>query len=320
MRPRHLDGGAGRVDGGAARSTNEARRQITDERENEPGRRRGEDLDLLSVYLQSVRRISRLTPAEEIELARRVGRGDASAKARMIVANLRLVISIAKRYQGMGLSLPDLVSEGNLGLIRAVEKFDPNLGFRFSTYASKWIRQSVTRALMNQSRTVRMPANVVEIVRRYFATERKLEQREGRGVAHAEVIAKMSLAPRRAAEVLNAAKPLILLDAPVVEGEGPLVRDLLEDRGAATPSPDTAVLLRREVCELLVALDPRERRIVILRYGLSGGDPMTLDQIGRILKLTKERIRQIEKKALGKLRELVDRCAEGGSGPITQAG
>ena len=270
----------------------------------------GRDLDPLSLYLRSVRRIPRLTPGDEVELGRRVQRGDDAAKARMIVANLRLVISIVKRYQGMGLSLPDLVSEGNLGLIRAVEKFNPNLGFRFSTYASKWIRQAVTRALMNQSRTVRMPANVVELVRRYFAVERRLEQSEGRRVGHEEVIARMALAPRRAAEILNAAKPIVLLDAPISEESGLFVRDLVEDRAGTGTGPDVAYLRRREVRELLAGLAPRERKIIALRYGLVSGEPLTLERVGRIMHLTKERIRQIEKKALSSLREQALRDAD----------
>lgn len=291
------DGGADGFEGGT-----EARA------DDEPAPRR-QDLDLLSVYLGSIRRIPRLAPGEEFELARRVRRGDAAAKARMIVANLRLVISIAKRYQGMGLSLADLVSEGNLGLIRAVEKFDPDLGFRFSTYASKWIRQAVTRALMNQSRTVRMPANVVEVVRRYFAAERTLEQRAGRGVGHAEVLGALALAPRRAAEILNAARPIILLDAPVGDEPGLLVRDVVEDPSVAARGLDAGLLTRREVAHLLDQLEPRERKVVALRFGIGGRDPMTLAEIGRILNLTKERIRQIEKKALGKLREVVESVA-----------
>ncbi len=275
--------------------------------------RRRDDPDVLTIYLRSVRRIPRLKAGEEFELSRRFLRGDQRAKARMIVSNLRLVISIAKRYQGLGLSLPDLVSEGNLGLIRAVEKFDPNLGFRFSTYASKWIRQAVTRALVNQSRTVRMPANVVELVRHYYAVERRMEQSEGRRIPHGEILARMRLAPLRAAEVLNAARPLLLLDSPVGDDPGLAVSDVIEDRTGALPRPDAKYLLRREVAELIETLETRERKILVLRFGLSGRDPMTLEEIGRVLNLTKERIRQIEKKALGKLRALVEQVE--GRGP-----
>ncbi len=299
MSQQHLDGGA---DGLGERL------EVEPQEKFDPGTRSG-DLDLLSLYLQSVRRISRLKPGDEFELGRRVQRGDDGAKARMIVANLRLVVSIVKRYQGMGLSLPDLVSEGNIGLIRAVEKFDPSLGFRFSTYASKWIRQAVTRALMNQSRTVRMPANVVELVRRYFAVERRLEQLQGRGVAHQEIIARMALAPQRAAEILNAAKPIVMLDAPVSNETGLLARDMIEDAAGAGAGPDVGYLRRREVRELLSALAPRERKIIALRFGLGSGEPMTLDRVGRIMHLTKERIRQIEKKALLALREFA--CSAG---------
>lgn len=264
------------------------------------------DIEVFDLYLAGVRRIPRLAPGDEFALSRRVHVGDAEAKAQMITANLRLVISIAKRYQGMGLSLPDLVCEGNLGLIRAVEKFDPDRGFRFSTYASKWIRQAVTRALVNQSRTVRMPANVVEIVRHYLSTEGRLQQVKGRSVAHVEVLDRMKLGSRRAAEVLNAAKPLLLLDAPV-GGDGHLVvGDVIEDPGCWSARGDVTFLRRREVRELVSALDARERKVLVLRFGLAGRDPMSLEQIGRLMKLTKERIRQIQNKALGRLRAILD--------------
>ncbi len=267
---------------------------------------RAKEIEVFDVYLASVRRISRLVPGDEFELGRRVQAGDPVAKARMITANLRLVISIAKRYQGMGLSLTDLVSEGNIGLIRGVEKFNPSLGFRFSTYASKWIRQAVTRALVNQSRTVRMPANVVELVRKYMATEVRMEQRKGRHVTHAEVLETMKLAPRRAAEVLNAAKPNANLDAPMGDESSLTMSDVLEDATGAESRSDVSYLRRREVIELLGVLTNKERKILVLRFGLSGRDAMSLERIGNIMNLTKERIRQIQNIALAKLKEVLN--------------
>jgi RNA polymerase sigma factor (sigma-70 family) len=266
---------------------------------------RARDLEVFDLYLASVRRISRLKAGDEFALARQVQAGDPVAKARMITANLRLVISIAKRYQGMGIALPDLVSEGNLGLVRAVEKFDPDRGFRFSTYASKWIRQAVTRALVNQSRTVRMPANVVEIARRYASTEGKLEQRRGRSITHAEMLDALRLMPRRAAEILNAAKPVVLLDAPVSEDGGLTVRDVLEDPACTAAQAGIAYLRRREVMELLGVLDTRERKVLALRFGLTGREPMSLEAIGRVFNLTKERIRQLQNAALERLRAVL---------------
>jgi RNA polymerase primary sigma factor len=264
------------------------------------------DPEPFDIYLAAVRRISRLKAGDEFDLARRVQAGDAAAKSRLITTNLRLVISIAKRYQGMGISLPDLVSEGNIGLMRAVEKFDPERGFRFSTYASKWIRQAVTRALVNQSRTVRMPANVVEIVRHYASTTCRMEQRAGRRITHVEVLDKMRLEPRRAAEVLNAAKPVVHLDAPVGDEASLSVSDILEDPACHTSRADISYLRRREVEELLGAVDTKERKILVLRFGLSGREPMSLESIGRIMNLTKERIRQLQNKGLARLREVHD--------------
>ena len=264
------------------------------------------DPEPFDIYLAAVRRIPRLKAGDEFDLARRVQAGDAAAKARLITANLRLVIAIAKRYQGMGISLPDLVSEGNIGLMRAVEKFDPERGFRFSTYASKWIRQAVTRALVNQSRTVRMPANVVEIVRHYVSTTSRMEQRSGRRVAHVEVLDKMRLGQRRAAEVLNAAKPVLLLDAPAGDDGTLTVRDILEDPACHASRADVSYLRRREVEELLCAVDAKERKILMLRFGLHGREPMSLESIGRTMNLTKERIRQLQNKGLARLREVME--------------
>ncbi|NKY15000.1 RNA polymerase sigma factor [Streptomyces somaliensis DSM 40738] len=287
--------------------------------------------DLLRQYLGEIGRIPLLSAAEEVELARSVEAGlfaeerlartpdpdsrlaldldtlvvrGRAAKRRLIEANLRLVVSVAKRYTGRGLTLLDLVQEGNLGLIRAVEKFDHTRGHKFSTYATWWIRQAVTRALADQARTIRVPVHVVELINRVVRAQRRILQEHGREPTAREVAAHLGLPPERVGEVLRLAQEPVSLHAPVGgQGDG-LLGDLIEDGDAPSPAETAAfLLLRRHLEAVLSTLGEREREVVQLRYGLADGRPRTLEEIGRLFGVTRERIRQIESKALGRLRE-----------------
>ncbi|MFF4078444.1 RNA polymerase sigma factor [Streptomyces sp. NPDC001777] len=286
--------------------------------------------DLLRQYLREIGRIPLLSAAEEVELARRVEAGlfaeerlartpdpdtrlavdldrlvvmGRMAKRRLIEANLRLVVSVAKRYIGRGLTMLDLVQEGNLGLIRAVEKFDYTRGYKFSTYATWWIRQSMSRALADQARTIRVPVHVVELINRVVRVQRRLLQERGCEPTAEEVAAQLDLTPERVGEVLRLAQEPVSLHAPVGE-EDVALGDLIEDGDAASPVESAAFLLLREHLEaVLSTLGERERKVVQLRYGLDDGRPRTLEEIGRIFGVTRERIRQIESKTLGKLRD-----------------
>ncbi|CAL9532938.1 RNA polymerase principal sigma factor HrdA [Streptomyces sp. enrichment culture] len=294
----------------------------------EPG---GPSADLFRQYLREIGRIPLLTAAEEVELARRVeaglfaeeklstapdldGRlaGDLDrlvvlgrmAKRQLIEANLRLVVSVAKRYVGRGLTMLDLVQEGNLGLIRAVEKFDYARGYKFSTYATWWIRQAMSRALADQARTIRVPVHVVELINRVARVQRRMLQERGCEPTPAEVAAHLELPPERVGEVLRLAQEPVSLHAPVGEEDDAALGDLIEDGDAASPVESAAFLLLREHLEaVLSTLGEREREVVQLRYGLVDGRPRTLEEIGRLFGVTRERIRQIESKTLNKLRD-----------------
>ncbi|MFG3505978.1 RNA polymerase sigma factor [Streptomyces sp. NPDC047821] len=287
--------------------------------------------DLFRQYLREIGRIPLLTAAEEVELARRVEAGlfaeeklastpdpdsqlamdldrlvvmGRMAKRRLIEANLRLVVSVAKRYVGRGLTMLDLVQEGNLGLIRAVEKFDYARGYKFSTYATWWIRQAMSRALADQARTIRVPVHVVELINRVVRVQRRMLQERGCEPTHDEVAAHLDLAPERVGEVLRLAQEPVSLHAPVGEEDDVALGDLIEDGDAASPVESAAFLLLREHLEaVLSTLGERERKVVQLRYGLADGRPRTLEEIGRIFGVTRERIRQIESKTLNKLRD-----------------
>ncbi|MFE1577691.1 RNA polymerase sigma factor [Streptomyces fradiae] len=287
--------------------------------------------DLFRQYLREIGRIPLLTAAEEVELARRVEAGlfaeeklartpdldtrlaldldrlvvrGRMAKRRLIEANLRLVVSVAKRYAGRGLTMLDLVQEGNLGLIRAVEKFDYARGYKFSTYATWWIRQAMSRALADQGRTIRVPVHVVELINRVVRVQRGLLQERGREPTAEEVAARLGLPPERIGEVLRLAQEPVSLHTPVGGEDDVALGDLIEDGDAASPAESAAFLLLREHLEAVLSiLGEREREVVQLRYGLADGRPRTLEEIGRLFGVTRERIRQIESKTLGKLRD-----------------
>ncbi|MFJ1971196.1 RNA polymerase sigma factor [Streptomyces sp. NPDC087903] len=287
--------------------------------------------DLFRQYLREIGRIPLLTAAEEVDLARRVEAGlfaeekltstpdldsglaldldrlivlGRMAKRRLIEANLRLVVSVAKRYVGRGLTMLDLVQEGNLGLIRAVEKFDYARGYKFSTYATWWIRQAMSRALADQARTIRVPVHVVELINRVVRVQRRMLQERGYEPTPEEVAAHLDLLPERVSEVLRLAQEPVSLHAPVGEEDDVALGDLIEDGDAASPVESAAFLLLREHLEaVLSTLGERERKVVQLRYGLVDGRPRTLEEIGRIFGVTRERIRQIESKTLNKLRD-----------------
>jgi RNA polymerase primary sigma factor len=291
----------------------------------------GPSADLFRQYLREIGRIPLLTAEGEVELARQVEAGlfaeerlaafpdlDSQlavdldrlvvqgrvAKRRLIEANLRLVVSVAKRYIGRGLTMLDLVQEGNLGLIRAVEKFDYARGYKFSTYATWWIRQAMSRALADQARTIRVPVHVVELINRVVRMQRRLLQERGCEPTLEEVAAQLGLPVERVAEVLRLAQEPVSLHAPVGEEDDVALGDLIEDGDAASPVESAAFLLLREHLEaVLSTLGERERRVVQLRYGLADGRPRTLEEIGSLFGVTRERIRQIESKTLGKLRD-----------------
>ncbi|WP_104634892.1 RNA polymerase sigma factor [Streptomyces sp. MH60] len=291
----------------------------------------GPSSDLFRQYLREIGRIPLLSAAEEVDLARRVEAGlfaeeklrrspglddrlaldldrlvvmGRVAKRRLIEANLRLVVSVAKRYVGRGLTMLDLVQEGNLGLIRAVEKFDYARGYKFSTYATWWIRQAMSRALADQARTIRVPVHVVELINRVVRVQRRMLQERGYEPTPQEVAAHLDLAPERVGEVLRLAQEPVSLHAPVGEEDDVALGDLIEDGDAASPVESAAfLLLRQHLDAVLSTLGERERKVVQLRYGLVDGRPRTLEEIGRLFGVTRERIRQIESKTLNKLRD-----------------
>ena len=264
----------------------------------------GGTADALRLYLREIGKVSLLTARDEVRLAQRVEQNDMAAKNALVEANLRLVVSVAKRYNGRGLSMLDMVQEGNLGLIRAVEKFDWRRGFKFSTYATWWIRQAITRALAEQTRTVRIPSHMVEKIRRVETTRRALAQRDGKDPTPAEVAAELGMDVERVEEITRLARETVSLDKTVGgEGSDATLGELLEDSGAAEPLDRVADVLRdSDLATALEALSWRERRVLELRYGLAGEDPLTLEQIGRHLGVTRERVRQIEMTTLLKLK------------------
>ena len=264
-------------------------------------------VDPVRAYLSQIGRVALLSPAQEVDLAKRIERHDMVAKRTMIEANLRLVVSIAKRYDGCGLPLLDLIQEGNLGLMVAVEKFDHRRGFRFSTLAYWWISQAIRRALSNQTRTIRLPVHIVEAQTKLAALQRRFEQRTGREPTPEEIAGEMGLSAERVREIIATKQAPASLEAPGGEGDEGTLGDVIEDQQAIEPLAAAIETERRAlVGGLLSSLTQRERRIIELRFGLEDGQARTLSEIGEEFGISRERVRQIEAKALGKLRSFRD--------------
>jgi RNA polymerase primary sigma factor len=262
-------------------------------------------LDALRLYLREIGKVPLLTAHQEVSLAKRIERGDMGAKQHMIEANLRLVVSIAKGYLGRGLSFLDLIQEGSLGLIRAVEKFDYRRGFKFSTYATWWIRQAVQRAIADKARTIRIPVHMFERLNKVVHIQRQLVQRLGREPRPDEIAAELELTTEEVREILRMAQFPVSLEKPVGEREDSKLGDLVEDELAESPFDVASVSLRcADVEHALSALPERERQVIVLRFGLHGEQPRTLDEVGRAFGVTRERIRQIENNTLKKLASL----------------
>lgn len=259
--------------------------------------------DPVRMYLKEIGRIPLLTFEEEIDLAKRVEKSDSEAKKKLINSNLRLVVSIAKKYIGRGLSLLDLIQEGNQGLIRAVEKYDWRRGFKFSTYATWWIRQSVTRAIADQARTIRIPVHMVENINRFLRSQRKLMQELGREPTPEEVANVLGIEPDKALEIIKISQNPASLEAPVGDEEDSRLGDFIHDSSAPTLFDSASrELLKEQVNQVLSTLTEREKKVLELRFGLDDGRSRTLEEVGKEFKVTRERIRQIEAKALRKLR------------------
>jgi len=260
--------------------------------------------DSIRMYLCEIGKVDLLTAKEEADLARRIAKGDQSAKAKLAEANLRLVVSIAKKYIGRGLSFLDLIQEGNIGLFRAVEKFDPNRGFKFSTYATWWIRQAITRAIADQARTIRIPVHMVETINKLTHTQRRLVQELGREPLIEELAAEMDMDEKKVRHILKISQDIVSLEAPVGAEEDSKLGDFIEDDDALSPSEQTnRQLIKENIHEMLQYLSPRERKIIEMRFGLKDGIGHTLEEVGNEFGVTRERIRQIEAKVLHKLRE-----------------
>ena len=259
--------------------------------------------DPIREYLKEIGSIPLLTQEQEQELAKRKALGDLHAGQKLVEANLRLVVSIAKRYTGRGMSFLDLVQEGNIGLMKAVEKFDYTKGYRLSTYATWWVKQSVTRALADQSRTIRLPVHMVEAVNRVRRAQRMLAVRLGREPSNEEIGKEIGMSEKRVTELMQSSGDTVSLETPVGDEDGSNLGDFVaDDANASTEEKAESVFLREEIDQMLQGLNPREREVIILRFGLESGYPMTLEEVGKRFKVTRERIRQIETAALRKLR------------------
>lgn len=259
--------------------------------------------DPVRMYLKEIGKIPLLTPEEEIELAKRIEQGDEEAKKRLAEANLRLVVSIAKRYVGRGMLFLDLIQEGNLGLLKAVEKFDYRKGYKFSTYATWWIRQAITRAIADQARTIRIPVHMVETINKLVRVSRQLLQEKGREPTPEEIAKEMNMPVEKVREILKIAQEPVSLETPIGEEEDSHLGDFIPDDDALAPSEAAAYsMLKEQLLEVLDSLNEREKKVLKLRFGLEDGRARTLEEVGKEFNVTRERIRQIEAKALRKLR------------------
>ena len=266
--------------------------------------------DSVRMYLREIGKIPLLTPEEEADLAQRIVKGDKKAKDKMVEANMRLVVSIAKRYGGRGLAFLDLIQEGNTGLLRAVEKFDPDKGFKFSTYATWWVRQAITRAIADQARTIRIPVHMVETINKVLRTTRKLTSELNREPTNEEIAKALDMEPDKIDYVMRIKQDIASLDASVgKEGddEDSVLGDFVEDEERDSPEESASnQILKEQLSEIIATLTDREQKIIRLRFGIGGGRPHTLEEVGNEFDVTRERIRQIEAKALSKLRKNKD--------------
>ena len=259
--------------------------------------------DPVRMYLKEIGKVPLLTADEEVELAIRMAEGDEVAKSKLAEANLRLVVSIAKKYVGRGMLFLDLIQEGNLGLIKAVEKFDYKKGFKFSTYATWWIRQAITRAIADQARTIRIPVHMVETINKLIKVSRQLLQELGREPSVEEIAERMELPEERVREIIKISQEPVSLETPIGEEEDSHLGDFIQDDNVPVPAEAAAyILLKEQLMDVIGTLTERERKVLVLRFGLEDGRPRTLEEVGKEFEVTRERIRQIEAKALRKLR------------------
>ena len=266
--------------------------------------------DSVRLYLREIGKIPLLTPEEEADLAKRIVKGDKKAKDKLVESNMRLVVSIAKRYGGRGLDFLDLIQEGNTGLLRAVEKFDPDKGFKFSTYATWWVRQAITRAIADQARTIRIPVHMVETINKVLRTSRKLTSELNREPTNEEIAKELGLEPEKIDYVMRIKQDIASLDASIGregDDEDSVLGDFVEDEERDSPEESAAnQILKEQLSEIIATLTDREQKIIRLRFGIGGGRPHTLEEVGAEFDVTRERIRQIEAKALSKLRKNKD--------------